>query len=325
MDRYREPGLTESSRKAAPASTVPTKALIAGIAANLALAVTKFAAFLFTGSSAMLAESLHSAADSSNQLLLALGARRAQRPPTPEHPLGFGRERYFWAFVVAIIIFALGAAFSIYEGIHKLANPGELKNLGWSYGALGIGLLMEGFALRVAWKEFQHLRGEKNGGLLATLSRTKDPTLPTLLAEDSAAITGLLVALAGVTLSVWTGSSKWDAGASIVIGCVLLYVAWFLAKESHSLLIGESASEEDRTRIQDVLDADPDVDCTLELITLHVGPNTLLVLLNVDFRENLSTQDIEDAVRRIEVAIKERVPAAGRIFIEASSLVSPCE
>ncbi len=317
--------MTETSVENAAPSTVPTKALIAGIAANLALAVTKFVAFLFTGSSAMLAESLHSAADSSNQFLLALGARRAQRPPTPDHPLGFGRERYFWAFVVAIIIFALGAAFSIYEGIHKLRNPGTLQNLGWSYGALGIGLLMEGFALRVAWKEFKHMRGTAGGGLLETLSRTKDPTLPTLLAEDTAALIGLLVALVGVTLSVVTGSSKWDAGASIVIGCVLLYVAWFLARESHSLLIGESASAEDRARIAEVLDADPDVDCTLELITLHVGPNTLLVLLNVEFREGLSTQDIERAVRRIETAIRKRVPAARRIFIEASSLASPCQ
>ncbi|MCA9322634.1 MAG: cation transporter [Planctomycetes bacterium] len=298
------------------------RALIAGIAANLALAITKYIAFFFTGSSAMLAEALHSTADCSNQGLLALGLKRAERPPTEEHPLGFGKERYFWAFIVAIMIFAMGSAFAIYEGVHKLIDPSPVRNPGWSYAALTIGLVVEGYALRIAWIEFKEWRKDNPGSILQGLAQTKDPTLPTVLLEDSAALIGLLVALIGVTLTVITGSPTFDAIASIVIGLVLLGVAWFLARESYSLLLGESASQNDRDQVREAVLSDPNVRGLNDLVALQRGPDDVLVLLSVEFVDELDTDELEATVARIEMSIRTRIHGAKRIFIEAGSLGS---
>lgn len=293
------------------------KALIAGIFANMMVAIAKLVAFLATGSSAMLAESLHSFADSSNQGLLAFGLKRARKAPTQQHPFGYGKERYFWAFLVSILIFALGAVFAIYEGTHKLLHPEPVKDPTWNFIALGIGFVVEAYALRVAWIEFQHFRRDNPGPLIENLKKTKDPTLPTVLFEDSAALVGLIFAAVGVSAAAITGNPVYDAISSILIGVVLLGVSWFLARESHSLLVGESASTKDREAIRDVVDGDEAVMRLVDLLTLQRSPEDVLVALTVEFRDNLRADDIEKAVVRIEAEIRRRVPLAKYIFVEA--------
>ena len=295
------------------------RALIAGVTANFFIGVTKSVAFFFTSSSAMLAEALHSFADSGNQALLFVGLKRSKRAPSAAHPLGYSKESYFWAFIVAILIFTVGAVFSIYEGIHKVRHPEPITNPMWSYVALSIGLILEARALMIAWEEFKHFRAENPGPLLEGLSQTKDPILPTVLFEDGAALLGLLVALFGVSAAVITGNSMWDGAASITIGVLLLGVAWFLARESHSLIIGEAALERDYLRIAEICDNDEAVVETIEIITLHRGPKDLLVALNLNFQRGLTTKDIEAAVVRIETSILESIPIAKNVFIEAGA------
>jgi cation diffusion facilitator family transporter len=298
------------------------KALIAGIAANLGIGIAKFIAWFFSGSAAMLAESLHSIADSSNQGLLALGMKRADKAPTKEHPFGYGKERYFWAFLVAVIIFLLGAVFSIYEGIHKIGNPEPISSPGWIYFALTLGIVFEGYALKVAWGEFKHYRSANPGPLWEGLKATKDPTLPTVLFEDSAALVGLVVALVGVTMSLITGDAIYDGVASVVIGVVLLCVSWFLARESHSLLVGEGATPIAEAKIRDIVAKDKAIESTIELLTLHRGPEQLLIALTLEFRDGLRTGEIEATVTRLEGHIRDQVPEARYIFIETGSFRS---
>lgn len=297
------------------------KALLAGIFANLGVAIIKFVAYAFTGSAAMLAEAVHSVADSSNQALLFLGIRRAARPASESHPLGHSTERYFWTFVVAINIFVLGALVAIYEGIEKILHPHPAENLWWSLGALSIAMVIEGFALRVAWTEFQHFRARSTGSLWQSLRSAKDLSLPTVLFEDSAALLGLLVAGVGTALTAWTQSGLYDGIASVLIGLLLLGVAWFLATESHSLLIGEAASPRDRRAIREAVESSPVVVELATLTTLHRGPRDLMVALEVDFRDDLTVPDLEREVSRLEDAIREKVPAAKAIFIEAKALM----
>ena len=236
------------------------RALLAGISANFGVAVVKFVAFLFTRSSAMLAESIHSVADSSNQALFFLGLARSKRPASVQHPLGYSKERYFWTFIVAINIFVLGAVFAIYEGIHRILHPEPLQNLAWSYAALGIAALFEGFALRVAYKEFKHWRSGQKSSLWRGIREAKDLSLPTVLFEDTAALLGLLIAAIGISLAAVTGHSYFDGVASVLIGAVLLAVAWFLATESHSLLMGEAATPHDEQEIREAVNATPRCD-----------------------------------------------------------------
>lgn len=295
------------------------RALIAGIVANFGVAVIKFVAFWFTRSTAMLAESIHSVADSSNQALLFVGLKRSQRPASEAHPFGYTVERYFWTFVVAINIFVLGAVFAIYEGIHKIRAPHPIDDPSWNYIALGLGAIFEFFALRIAWKEFQHWRGSATGPIWSQLRRAKDLSLPTVLFEDTAALLGLTIAAIGIGLAQLTHNGIYDGIASVLIGVVLLAVAWFLATESHSLLIGEAASRIDRTAIQEVVDGEEAVDQLVELTTLQRGPSNILVALVLEFRDELQVPDVERAVQRIEISIRDRVPAARNIFIEAGA------
>ncbi len=295
------------------------KALIAGIGANLLVAVTKAVAFTFTGSSAMLAESIHSVADTSNQALLALGMKRAQRPANDEHQFGYAMERYFWAFIVSILIFLLGGAFALYEGIHKLTDPTPIVNIGWNYGALLIAIVIESFALRIAFREFKEIREKNPGPILRVLRETKDPTIPTILFEDAAAVCGLVVALFGVGVTHATGNPTYDAVSTIAIGIILVAVAWFLARESHSLLVGESASLKDQGRIKEVVEGDEAVEELVELLTLQRGPESILIAIKVDFVDDLRTKGLEDAIQRVEDGIRQVMPEATHIFIEASS------
>ncbi len=295
------------------------KALIAGIVANFGVAVIKFVAFYFTRSAAMLAESLHSVADSSNQALLFMGLVRSRRKATSRHPFGYAPERYFWSFVVAINIFLLGAVFAIYEGIEKILHPHVMHDPTWNYIALGVGAVFEAYALSVAWKEFQHWRSGTSGSLWSSLRNAKDLSLPTVLFEDTAALLGLLIAAVGITLAHVTQNGVYDGAASVMIGLILLSVAWFLATESHSLLIGEAASSRDRAAIKEIVNGQSVVDKLVDLKTLHLGPGHLLVAIELDFADQLQTRDVEDAVVAIEQLIREQLPSAKSIYIEAGA------
>ncbi len=295
------------------------KALIAGIFANLGVAIAKFVAFYFTHSSAMLAESVHSIADSSNQLLLFVGMKRAAKAPDELHPFGYTVERYFWGFVVAVNIFLLGAVFAIYEGTQKIIHPHAIQNVVWNYAALGIAAIFEAGALRVAWVEFKHWRKVSHGSLWSQLRGAKDLTLPTVLFEDTAALLGLLIAGLGISIAHYTGMHWVDGLASILIGVILLGVAWFLAVESHSLLLGESASPEDRQVLRELVQGEVAVERLVSLETLQRGPGSILVALEIDFRDDLDTGGIESAVSRIENAIRGEIPAATHIYVEARS------
>jgi len=291
------------------------RALTAGIFANLGVAVAKFVAFTATRSAAMLAESVHSVADSSNQLLLLVGLIRSKKAADRLHPLGYNVERYFWSFVVAVNIFVLGAVVAIYEGVHKLMDPHPPENAIWNFAALSLAVLFEGYALRVAWKEFQHFRRENPGSLWKNLRDAKDLALPTVLFEDTAALLGLLIAAVGIGLSVVTHNGVYDGLASIVIGVVLLAVAWFLATESHSLLIGEGASQKNRQAIVDLVEGDPDVDRIVELVTLQRGPRRIMVLANVEFGDQLDTAGVEAAVTRVRQTVLAAVPEASDVYL----------
>ena len=296
-------------------------AVIAALLGNLGVAAMKFVAWIFTGSSAMLAESVHSVADTVNQGFLLLGFRLEQRAPTVEHPFGFGRERYFWAFIVAVSIFTLGAVFSIYEGIHKMLHPAPITNAGWSFAALGAAVLFESYALRIAWKEFGHWRERNPGPLWQGLTTTKSPTILVVLFEDSAALLGIVVAATGIGLAILTGNTLYDGMASLGIGIILLFAAWFIGWRTRGLLLGEAATEADRARILRAVNGVESVVEVVEVLTLHLGPHDILVNLSVNFRDGLTTDEVEAAIDEIETRILAAVPSAQRVFIEAESSV----
>jgi cation diffusion facilitator family transporter len=307
--------------KEAHSSSGAKSAVFAALFGNLGVAVAKLVAWTFTGSSAMLAESIHSLADTVNQVFLLLGLRLDKRAPTEEHPFGFGGERFFWAFIVAVSIFTLGAVFSIYEGVHKILHPAPISNVAWAYGALGFAAIFESFALRIAWREFRHWRASNPGSLWQGLRTTKSPTILVVLFEDSAALLGILAAALGIGLTVVTGNTLYDGLASLAIGLILLVVAWFIGWRTRGLLLGEAATPADRERIRDAVTGVDSVVEVVEMLTLHLGPEDILVNLSVNFRDGLTTDEVEEAIDEIETRIREVVPIAHRIFIEAESIV----
>lgn len=289
------------------------KATIAALAANLAIAASKFVAFAFTSSASMLAESIHSVTDSANQALLLLGLRRARRPATPEHPFGYGRERYFWSFVVAVVLFTLGGLASAREGIEKLRHPHEVSSFGWAIGVLCVAIVMESVSIRIAIREANAIR---TAGWVAFIRHSKVPELPVVLLEDAGALFGLVFALSGVTLSAVTGNPRFDALGSLAIGVLLCLIAVVLAVELRSLLIGESASPGDLEAIERAVREDPDLESLIHMRTEHIGPEELLVGIKVGFRNTLDFGAVITAINRIEDRIRERVPSARLIYIE---------
>lgn len=296
--------MTEGSRRA----------IIAAALANFGLALAKFVAFLFTGASSMLAEAVHSIADTSNQGLLIYGAQRARRAPTPEHPFGYGRERYFWAFVVALVLFSMGAVFAIYEGIEKLRHPEPLSQPGIAMAVLVVGILLEGFSLRTAVHESSKARGTRSWW--AFVRRSKSPELPVILLEDTGALLGLLLALLGVSLAVVTGDARFDGGASISIGLLLGVIAVVLAVEMQSLLIGESADRNTLEAIRSTLQSQPHVNRVIHMKTQHLGPDELLVGAKLEFVDELSIPELAAVIDEIECALREAVPIVRVIYLE---------
>lgn len=291
-----------------------TRAVVVALLANLGIAIAKFVAFFFTRSSTMLAEGVHSVADTGNQALLLLGHSRGSRPPTAEHPFGYGRERYFWAFVVAVVLFSVGALFALYEGVNKLRDPHEIESPEWAFGVLGFGLVLEVFSLRTAMNAAQPLR--RNASWWSFIRRTKEPELPVVLLEDAAAVAGLVLALTAIALSVVTGNPRWDAAGTIAIGLLLGVVAYILALEMQSLLIGESASERDRERIVEAIGGAPDVERLIHLRTQHLGPAELLVVAKVSFSPTMAFERVASAINEAERRVREAVPQVSLMFIE---------
>jgi cation diffusion facilitator family transporter len=290
------------------------KAVLAALAANSGLAIAKFIVWGFTGAASMLAEAVHSIADTGNQILLLWGAASAERPPTEDHPFGFARDRYFWAFVVALVIFTVGSLFAIYEGISKLLHPHSLSNPSWAVGLLVLGIVVEGLSLRTAVVVSRTQKGTRSWW--AFIRDTKSPELPVVLLEDLGALLGLVVALAGVSLAMVTGDARFDAAGSVAIGLLLGLIAIVLAIEMRSLLLGEAASPADRQAIRTAIARTMTIDRVIHMRTQHFGPDQLLVALKVQFAAGLSMEGIADGINQTEARIREVVPAAKLIFIE---------
>ncbi len=299
------------------ASQSSKKVIYAALAGNGLIAATKFGASAYTGSSAMLSEAIHSLVDTGNQFLLLLGLRRASRPADATHPFGYGAEVYFWAFVVALLVFAVGAGLSLYEGFDKLAHPHPMTDAYINYIVLGFAIVFEGVSWSVAFKEFRATKGDR--GYLEAVRESKDPTVFTVLFEDSAAMLGLLVALIGIALVDQFGLVWADAAASIVIGVILALTAAILAYECKGLLIGEAASPHIVRGVNEIVSETAGIRRINELLTLHIGPTDVLLTLSLDFTDTLTAGDVEDTISSIEQRVKQAHPEVTRVFIEAQS------
>jgi cation diffusion facilitator family transporter len=291
-----------------------TRAILAALIANLGIAVTKFIAFLVSGSSSMLAESVHSLADSGNQILLLVGGRRARRTATPEHPFGYGRERYIYAFVVSIVLFTVGGLFSLYEGWHKIQHPEELTNVFVPIAVLLVAIGLESFSLHTAVRESNKIRGAQTW--VSFVRRAKAPELPVVLLEDLAALVGLMLALFGVGLSAITGDAVWDGVGTIAIGVLLVLIAVVLAVETKSLLVGEGGSPEDVERIRAAILSVEGIDSVIHLKTMYLGPEQLLVAAKFAVAPTESAVVVADAIDQAEAQIRATVAVAQVIYLE---------
>jgi cation diffusion facilitator family transporter len=293
------------------------KVIYAALAGNALIAVTKFVAAGITGSSAMLAEGIHSVVDTGNQVLMLHGTARAKKPADDKHPFGYGRELYFWAFVVAILIFAVGAGVSFYEGVAKVLNPHPVTNPVVNYVVLLLAVGFEGWAFSVAYKEFKQIQGER--GIVRAVREAKDPTVITVLFEDTAALSGLVVAFLGVGMAHLFGWPVMDGVASIVIGVILGLTAFFLAYETKGLLVGESALPHVTAGIRGVVREEADVERLNQVLTLQLGPDDVLATVSVEFADGLPTGRIEQTIQRLDKAIKQAQPEVTRVYIEAAT------
>ena len=293
------------------------KVIIAALIGNSLIAVTKFVASAFTGSSAMFSEGVHSLVDTGNQVLLLYGLRRAQRPPDQRFPFGHGKEIYFWSFVVAILIFAVGAGVSIYEGVHRVLDPQPVHAPIVNYIVLGCAIIFEGVAWYMALTEFRKVKGPF--GYVEAVQRGKDPSMFVVLFEDSAAMAGLMIALAAQVLTQLTGNSIFDGIASIIIGMILAATAVWLAYETKGLLIGEAANRWVVDDIRRIAASEPGINRVNEVLTMHMGPDFIVANLSVEFMDEARADDIEKIIARVDGLIKSQQPTVQRVFIEAEA------
>ncbi|MGC4835822.1 cation diffusion facilitator family transporter [Micromonospora vinacea] len=292
-----------------------TKAIVAALLANVGIAVTKFIAFLLSGSSSMLAEAVHSVADSGNQGLLLLGGKRAKRAATPEHPFGYGRERYIYAFIVSIVLFSIGGLFALYEAYHKWHHKGGIDSWQWlPVAVLVSAIIMESFSFRTAIKESNHVRG--NQSWVRFIRRAKAPELPVVLLEDFGALVGLVFALFGVTMTLITGNGEWDAAGTAMIGVLLVVIAVVLAIETKSLLLGEGAEASDLAAIERAVTDGPEVERIIHMKTLYLGPEELMVAAKIAVPEWKSAHDLARGINAVEARIRAAVPIARVIYLE---------
>ncbi len=291
-----------------------SRAIVAALSANVGIAVTKFVAFLLTGSSAMLAESVHSLADSGNQVLLLVGGKRARREADPSHPFGYGRERYLYAFIVSIVLFSLGGLFALYEAWHKWAEPHGIDSWQWVPVVVLLAAVgMEGFSLRTAVLEANLVRGSQSW--VAFIRGAKAPELPVVLLEDFGALVGLVLALVGVSMTLATGDGRWDAGGTAGIGVLLVIIAVVLSLETRSLLLGESAARDVVDRIRAAL-VGPGVSSVIHLRTMHLGPDELLVAAKIEVTGAATAADVARAIDDAEARARAAVPIAQVIYLE---------
>ena len=289
--------------------------IIAALIGNSLISITKFVAASITGSSAMMSEGIHSLVDTGNQILLLYGMKRAAKPPDADFPFGYGKEIYFWSFIVAILIFALGGGISIYEGIQHIKHPEPISNPLVNYIVLGLALVFEGAAWYFAFREFSRVKGR--WGYFEAIQRAKDPSIFVVLFEDSAAMLGLIVAFVGVWLSQSTGILIFDGIASVVIGFILVGTAIWLAYETKGLLIGESANRSVIRGIRSALETKSNIQHINEILTMHMGPDFILANISVDFADTISAQQVEADIAAIDRSIKQTFPQIKRVFIEA--------
>ena len=290
------------------------RAVVAALAANLGIAINKFIAALVSGSSSMLAEAVHSVADTGNQVLLLVGRGRSVRPASEEHPFGFGRERYFYGFVVSVMLFTVGAVFSVYEGVHKITNPEAIRSPLIPFIVLAVSVVLEGFSLRTAIREANHVRGDRSWGTF--IRRTKSPELPVVLLEDTAALIGLALAFTGVGLAVLTHDGRWDGAGSLAIGLLLGVAAAILAVEMKSLLIGESASPEVQRMVVTALEDGPEIVQVIHMRTVHMSPDSILVAAKVAVRDTDTAAQTAAAIDTAERRVRTAVPIAKTIYLE---------
>ncbi|SNY28640.1 cation diffusion facilitator family transporter [Paractinoplanes atraurantiacus] len=292
-----------------------TKAILAALTANLGIAVTKFVAWLLTSSSSMLAESIHSVADSGNQLLLLIGGKRSKRQATPEHPFGFGRERYIYAFIVSIVLFSVGGLFALYEGYHKVSHPEPIESWQWvPVAVLVVAIGLESYSFYTAIKESNHTRGKTSW--VNFVRRAKAPELPVVLLEDSGALLGLVFALFGVALTLITGDGTWDGIGTLLIGALLVVIAVVLAIETKSLLLGEGANPEAVRQIEQAVLAGEGIERIIHMKTLHLGPEELLVAVKIAVPSSERADEVARHIDETETRIREAVPIARVIYIE---------
>ncbi len=294
-----------------------TRIIIAALIGNALIAVTKFAAAAYTGSSAMLSEGVHSLVDTGNQMLLLFGLKQSRKPPDDDFPFGHGKEIYFWSFVVAILIFAVGAGVSLYEGVTRVIAPHPVENVFVNYIVLGLAMIFEGGAWYLAFKEFGRVKGSR--GYIAAVREGKDPSFFVVLFEDSAAMLGLVVAFFGVWLGDVTGNAVFDGIASVIIGLILGGTAAWLAYETKGLLIGERANREVVDGIRRIVRTQPSVRHVNEVLTMHMGPEFILVNVSVDFSDSIRVGEIEETVARMDHQIKTSFPNVKRVFVEAEA------
>ncbi|MFD9467005.1 cation diffusion facilitator family transporter [Streptomyces sp. NPDC060027] len=291
-----------------------TKAIVAALGANLAIAAAKFVAFAFSGSSSMLAEGVHSLADSGNQALLLVGGKKAQREATPQHPFGYGRERYIYAFLVSIVLFSVGGMFAVYEGYEKIKHPHEIEHWYWPVGVLVFAIIAESFSFRTAIKESNELRGSHSWSQF--IRRSKAPELPVVLLEDFGALIGLVLALGGVGIALLTGDGVWDGIGTVCIGVLLILIALVLAAETKSLLLGESAGPEDTEKIEAAMVDGATVTGIIHMRTLHLGPEELLVAAKIAVKHDDTAAQVASAIDAAESRIRTAVPIARVIYLE---------
>ncbi|MEU5421538.1 cation diffusion facilitator family transporter [Streptomyces sp. NPDC001407] len=291
-----------------------TKAIVAALGANMAIAVAKFVAFAFSGSSSMLAEGVHSVADSGNQLLLLLGGRKAEKKASEEHPFGYGRERYVYGFLVSIVLFTIGGVFALYEGFEKIKEPHELEHWYWPVGVLVFAVVAEGFSFRTAIKESNALRGKQSWR--SFIRTAKAPELPVVLLEDFGALIGLVLALLGVGLTLATGDGVWDGIGTLCIGILLVLIALVLAAETKSLLLGEAAGPEQIAKIRAAAVDGDTVTGVIHMRTLHLGPEELLVAAKIAVRHDDTAAQVARAIDAAEARIREAVPIVRAIYLE---------
>ena len=294
------------------------KAIIAAFSANLGIAIMKFIAFVFTGAASLLAESIHSLADTGNQALLLVGSKRSHRAPTPEHPFGYGPERYFWSFIVALVLFSVGGLFALYEGITKVMDPHHVDNPIWGFIVLSVAIILEGFSLRTAVKETRLIKGDQS--YWQFIKNAKFPELPTVLLEDIGALFGLVFALGGLTVATLTDDSRYDAIGSISVGVLLIVIAYILAVEMKSLLIGESVDKEVMTKIRAAILEGDEAKQIIHIKTMHLGPDDILIGVKID-SSGTTLKEVADGINAIEARVRKAVPDVHTLYIEPDIFV----